>query len=105
MPRGKAAAWSKEARILKTALELVSRPVNSGPVGGTSQINAFGYGAAIRVAQKTLDTMNQLQGDELQRFADRYFTSKTELAEALTKLLTLQANAERRFSRASALHL
>ena len=104
MPRGKPAEWSKDARILKTILESVSRPVNSGPVY-PSQINAFGYGAAIRVVGETLDTMNRLQGDELQRYADRYFTSKAELAEALTKLLTLQASAERHFSRAPALHL
>jgi len=37
------------------------------------------------MVQRALDTMNRLKGDELRSFAERHFTSKPELAEALTK--------------------
>ena len=49
---------------------------------------------------RTLTVMNGLQGDELQRYADRHNVSKPELAEALTKLRALHDQAQQHFSRA-----
>ena len=91
MPRGKKAPWSHEDRVLQTALDLARRPLNNSVTGGSRQ--------AIDTVQRTLDTMNRLQGDELRRFADRHFITKPELAAALTSLRKLEGQAQRHFSR------
>lgn len=61
MPRGEAAPWSDDNRILQVALELARRPVDPSRTGGD--------GVAIRAVKKIFDTMNRLQGDELRRYA------------------------------------
>ena len=89
MPRGQKAPWSDEDRVLQTALELARRPLGSSVTGG--------YRQAIDTVQRTLDTMNRLQGEELRRFADRHFSTKPELAAALTSLQKLEAQAQQHF--------
>ena len=89
MPRGKKAPWSDDGQILRNALDLARRPVNGSQTGG--------YAQAVQALQTTLDTMNGLQGDELRRYADRHAITKPELAEAITKLQTLQRQARQHF--------
>lgn len=96
MPRGRRPNWSDDDRILQTALELARRPIDPSRTEGD--------GVAIRAVQKTIDTMNELQGDELRRFADRHFITKPEVANALTKLLTLERQAQRQFRAAYLRH-
>lgn len=92
MPRGKLASWSDDDRLLRDALNMASRPLNGSQTGG--------YGIAIRTLEKTLTTMNGLRGDELRRYADRHAITKPELADALTSLRRLEAQAQQHFSRA-----
>ena len=89
MPRGTLPSWSDDDRVLRTALELARGPVDPSRTGG--------YGVAIRAVQKTFDTMNGLQGDELRRFADRHFVTKPELADTPTKLRSLEKQAQQQF--------
>ena len=54
-----------------------------------------GYGQAIGMLQKHLDTMNTLTGPALQAYADRFFISKPELTDALQKLRTMESQARK----------
>jgi hypothetical protein len=89
--RGKQAPWSEDDRILREALTLASRPMKFAPNSG--------YGRAIIALETALQTMNELQGDELKRYADRHLVSKPELVEAIEKLSTWQRQARQQFSR------
>ncbi len=65
------------------------RPLNGSRTGG--------YAEAILTLERTLATMDGLQGDELRRYAEQHCTSKPEVAEAIGKLETLQRQAQQHF--------
>lgn len=93
-------SYEKELRFEKAVRESYKRSLT--PTNGWSPTTREAYQHSINVLAGCLRTMEKLEGDKLQAYANRFGISKPELKEAIERLTRMQEEVPKSYAETKA---